>query len=47
MSEMARATGAQVRRQAPNYFEDWHTAPRRQYVVTLRQSELMLMENFR
>jgi len=19
----------------PNYFEDWHTAPRRQYVITL------------
>ena len=35
MSEMAKATGAQFRRQAPHYFEDWHTAPRRQYVITL------------
>jgi len=35
LTEMAKATGAQFRRQAPNYFEDWHTAPRRQYVVTL------------
>lgn len=35
MSDMAKATGAQFRRQAPNYFEDWHTAPRRQYVITL------------
>jgi len=34
-SDMARATGAQFRRQASNYFEDWHTAPRRQYVITL------------
>lgn len=35
LSEMAKATGVQFRRQAPNYFEDWHTAPRRQYVITL------------
>lgn len=35
VSEMAKATGAQFRRQAPNYFEDWHTAPRKQYVITL------------
>ena len=35
LSEMLKATGAQFRRQAPNYFEDWHTAPRRQYVITL------------
>jgi len=35
LSEMAMATGVQFRRQAPNYFEDWHTAPRRQYVITL------------
>jgi quercetin dioxygenase-like cupin family protein len=35
VSEMAKATGVQFRRQAPNYFEDWHTAPRRQYVITL------------
>ncbi len=35
LSEMVKATGAQFRRQAPSDFEDWHTAPRRQYVVTL------------
>ena len=35
VSEMAKATGAQFRRQAPSYFEDWHTAPRKQYVITL------------
>jgi hypothetical protein len=35
LSEMAKATGVRFRRQAPNYFEDWHTAPRRQYVITL------------
>jgi len=35
LSEMAKATGVRFRRQAPNYFEDWHTAPRKQYVITL------------
>jgi hypothetical protein len=35
LSEMASATGVQFRRQAAHYFEDWHTAPRRQYVITL------------
>jgi hypothetical protein len=35
MSEMVKVPGVQFRRQAPNYFEDWHTAPRRQYVITL------------
>ena len=35
LSEMAKVTGLQFRRQAPNYFQDWHTAPRRQYVITL------------
>lgn len=35
VSDMAKATGVQFRRQAPNYFEDWHPAPRRQYVITL------------
>jgi hypothetical protein len=35
LSEMAKVTGVQFRRQAPNYFQDWHTAPRRQYVITL------------
>jgi len=35
LSEMAVVTGLQFRRQAPNYFQDWHPAPRRQYVITL------------
>jgi len=35
VSETAKVPGVQFRRQAPNYFEDWHTAPRRQYVITL------------
>ena len=35
LSEVARVTGLQFRRQAPNYFQDWHPAPRRQYVITL------------
>ena len=35
LSEVAKATGLQFRRQAPNYFQDWHPAPRRQYVITL------------
>lgn len=36
LSEMIRSPGVRFRRQSPNYFEDWHTAPRRQYVITLR-----------
>lgn len=35
LSEMVKAPGVRFRRQAPNYFEDWHTAPRKQYVITL------------
>ena len=35
LSEMMKTTGVRFRRQAPNYFEDWHTAPRKQYVITL------------
>ena len=35
LSISLKATGAQFRRQAPSYFEDWHTAPRKQYVITL------------
>src|SRR5207253_2034548 len=34
-SEMIKVTGLQFRRTPPNYFVDWHTAPRRQYVITL------------
>lgn len=30
------ATSVVVRRQEPGYFIDWHPAPRRQYIVTLR-----------
>ena len=28
-------TSVQFRRTSPEYFIDWHTAPRRQYVITL------------
>lgn len=44
LSEMVKVTGLQFRRQAPKYFQDWHTAPRRQYVVTLSgRGEVELM----
>jgi len=36
LSEMARVNGLQFRRQAPTYFQDFHPASRKQYVVTLR-----------
>jgi hypothetical protein len=35
LSELMKTAGVRFRRQVPNYFEDWHTAPRRQYVITL------------
>jgi hypothetical protein len=35
LSDMVKVSGLQFRRQAPNYFQDWHRAPRRQYVITL------------
>jgi len=35
LSEMIKVTGLQFRRTPPNYFVDWHHAPRRQYVITL------------
>lgn len=35
VSEMMKVPGVQFRRQAPYYFEDWHNAPRKQYVITL------------
>ena len=35
LSEMVKATGVQFRRQGPKYFQDWHPASRRQYVITL------------
>jgi mannose-6-phosphate isomerase-like protein (cupin superfamily) len=33
--EMLKATGAQIVRAAPGYVQDWHTAPRRQYLITI------------
>jgi hypothetical protein len=36
LSEMARVSGLQFRRQAPTYVEDYHPASRKQYVITLR-----------
>jgi hypothetical protein len=35
LSEMIKTTRVRFRRQAPNYFEDWHAAPLKQYVITL------------
>ena len=35
LSEPVSATSVQFRRTSPDYFIDWHTAPRRQYVITL------------
>jgi ketosteroid isomerase-like protein len=35
LSETINVTGLQFRRTPPNYFVDWHPAPRRQYVITL------------
>lgn len=35
LSEMMPATGIIFRRSAPDQFIDWHTAPRRQFVITL------------
>ena len=35
VSDMVKVPGVQFRRQAAHFFEDWHTAPRRQYVITL------------
>lgn len=36
LSEMAKVTGLQFRRQAPGYVEDFHPASRKQYVITLK-----------
>lgn len=36
LSEMAKVSGLQFRRQGPGYFEDFHPASRKQYVITLR-----------
>lgn len=35
LSESVKVSGLEFRRTPPNYFNDWHRAPRRQYVVTL------------
>ena len=35
LSETIKVTSLQFRRTPPNYFVDWHHAPRRQYVITL------------
>lgn len=35
LSEAIDVTSLQFRRTSPDYFIDWHTAPRRQYVITL------------
>jgi quercetin dioxygenase-like cupin family protein len=34
-AETVKTTSAQVVRAAPGYVQDWHTAPRRQYVITI------------
>jgi quercetin dioxygenase-like cupin family protein len=33
--EMLKATSVQIVRAAPGYVQDWHTAPRRQYLITI------------
>lgn len=35
LSAPVKVTALEFRRTPPNYFYDWHNAPRRQYVVTL------------
>ena len=35
LSEQVAVTSVQFRRTSPAYYIDWHTAPRRQYVITL------------
>ena len=34
-TRLEAATGITFRRNAPGYFLDWHTAPRRQYTITI------------
>ena len=36
LSELQPATGIVFRETGPDYDYDWHNAPRRQYVITLR-----------
>ena len=41
VTDMLSASGVQFRRSPPGDFADWHTAPRRQYVITLEgQAEI-------
>ena len=35
LSDPVAVTSVRFRRTSPDYFIDWHTAPRRQYVITL------------
>ena len=43
LSEPVDVTSLQFRRTSPDYFIDWHNAPRRQYVITLSgESEVEL-----
>ena len=35
LAEILRVESIQFRRTSPDYFIDWHNAPRRQYVITL------------
>jgi len=35
LSEMMKVSGLQFRRQAPTFFQDYHPASRKQYVITL------------
>lgn len=45
LSEVYAAESIQFRRNSPDYFIDWHTAPRRQYVITISgESEVELAD---
>lgn len=45
LTTLQAARGIVFRAQAPGYFSDWHTAPRRQYVITLAgQAEIGLRD---
>lgn len=35
LTNLQNAKGVVFRAAAPGYFSDWHTAPRRQYIITL------------
>ena len=43
LAEPIDVTSVQFRRTSPDYFIDWHTAPRRQFVITLSgESEVVI-----